>query len=127
MKTHDAPRIVDTMIQTSTPLYGRSMEVERIDEVLTSAREARGAVLAISGQAGIGKTALLAAARDRAADMRILACRGTESETRLPFATLHQLLRPILDQLDEVPPAQAVALRCALGLQRGRRPERLLV
>jgi DNA-binding CsgD family transcriptional regulator len=120
-------RVVDI---TAPPplLHGREPELERIEAVLASARQARSAVLAITGQAGIGKTALLDVARERAADMLVLACRGTQSEARLPFAALHQLLRPALGHLDAVPAVQAGALRSALGLEAaGGRPERLLV
>jgi ATP/maltotriose-dependent transcriptional regulator MalT len=54
----------------------------------------------VRGEAGIGKTALLADARERATHMRVLAARGIESESELPFAGLHQLLRPASRRLD---------------------------
>src|SRR3712207_8352122 len=56
-------------------------------------------------------------ARDRAADMHVLTARGVESESELPFAALHQLLRPALTHVDQLPAPQATALRCALGLE----------
>src|SRR3954453_18240971 len=121
MHPYDAP------LGTATPLYGREQELERIDDVLDAARISRSAVLVLSGQAGIGKSALLAEARARARAMQALACRGTQSETRLAFAALQQLLRPILDHAAAIPAVQATALRAALGLEAGRRPERLLV
>ncbi|WP_428340607.1 AAA family ATPase [Mycobacterium sp.] len=56
----DAPRIV---------LRGRSTESERAETVLRTARShGRGVVLVITGEAGIGKTALLEAIRVRARD-----------------------------------------------------------
>ena len=55
-------------------------------------------VLLVTGEAGMGKTVLLAeaAGRARSAGMRVLSVTGRESESRLAFAGLHQLLRPVL-------------------------------
>jgi hypothetical protein len=112
----------------TTTLHGRRQELDQIDDLLRAARGSRSAVLVVRGPAGIGKTALLDEARARAADLQVLACRGTELETRLPFAALHQLLRPVLDHVGAIPAIQAQALRCALGLEGGsHRPERFLV
>ena len=60
-------------------------------------------VLLVTGEAGMGKTVLLAdaAGRARPAGMRVLPVTGRESESRLAFAGLHQLLRPVLS----APPA----------------------
>src|SRR6476660_8353437 len=57
-----------------------------------------GQVLVVTGEAGMGKTVLLAdaAGRARSAGMRVLSVTGRESESRLAFAGLHQLLRPVL-------------------------------
>jgi len=59
--------------------------------------------------------------------MHVLTARGVESESELPFAALHQLLRPALDQLAGLPPPQSSALRGALGLEVGRSDQRFLV
>src|SRR5262245_61746683 len=59
--------------------------------------------------------------------MRALTVRGVESESELPFAGLHQLLRPTLDQLDLLPPPQARALEGALGLSERTADDRFLV
>ena len=57
-----------------------------------------GQVLLVTGEAGMGKTVLLAdaAGRARSAGMRVLSVTGRESESNLAFAGLHQLLRPVL-------------------------------
>jgi DNA-binding NarL/FixJ family response regulator len=53
---------------------------------------------------------------------------GVESETRLPFAGLHALLRPFLTALDSLPPGQRVALEMALGLiPRDAAPDLFLI
>jgi predicted ATPase len=56
-------------------LLERKGELARIDRLLTTARAGRGGVVVITGPAGIGKTALLTEAEERAgrAGMRVLA------------------------------------------------------
>jgi DNA-binding CsgD family transcriptional regulator/tetratricopeptide (TPR) repeat protein len=75
-------------------------------------------VLLVIGEAGMGKTVLLADAADRArsAGMLVLAVTGRESESKLAFAGLHQLLRPVLSSAAGLPARQAQALLGALGL-----------
>jgi len=108
-------------------LHGRDAERDRIGGLLTAARESRSGVLVLRGEAGIGKTALLEDARERAGDMQVLSVRGVESESDLPFAGLHQLLRPALDLLDVLPPAQSRALRGAFGLSEEAGDDRFLI
>ncbi|HEY7732749.1 MAG TPA: AAA family ATPase [Gaiellaceae bacterium] len=100
-------------------LYGRDLERARIGELLDVARSSRSAVLVISGEPGVGKSALLHDARDQAGGMRILSGAGVESETHLPFAALQQIVRPVLEHVDDLPQPQAAALRGALGLAAG--------
>ena len=78
-------------------------------------------VLVVTGEAGMGKTALLADAAGRAgvAGMRVLSVTGRESESRLAFAGLHQLLRPVLPGIGGLPSRQARALSAALSLAAG--------
>jgi DNA-binding CsgD family transcriptional regulator len=108
-------------------LYGRDAERSRIGELLDGARASRSAVLVISGEPGVGKSALLEDARDRAGDMRVLSGTGVETEAHLPFAALHQIVRPVLDHIENLPPPQAAALRGALGLAAGGSDDRFLV
>jgi DNA-binding CsgD family transcriptional regulator len=107
--------------------FGRELESARIDEVLDAARERRSGALVLRGEAGIGKTALLDAAVDRASDMRVLRALGVESEVEIAFSGLHELLRPALPLLDTIPDAQADALRAALALGADEVGERLAV
>ncbi|SPL88084.1 unnamed protein product [[Actinomadura] parvosata subsp. kistnae] len=53
----------------------------------------------------------------------MLTATGVDSEIRLAFSGLHQLLTPVLDSLDLLPEEQAQALRCALGLRGGQTSE----
>ncbi|MDQ3722459.1 MAG: AAA family ATPase, partial [Actinomycetota bacterium] len=77
-------------------LMERDTELAVIDELLACARAGTGGVLLIDGPAGIGKTSLLAAARERAAagGMRVLIGRGTELEQEYPLGVVRQCLEP---------------------------------
>jgi DNA-binding CsgD family transcriptional regulator len=108
-------------------LVGREHEQRALDALLESARDERSAALVLRGEPGIGKTALLGYAADRASDMRILRCVGIEAEHELPFAGMHQLIRTCLDLVDRLPAPQAAALRAALGLSFDGVNDRFLV
>jgi DNA-binding CsgD family transcriptional regulator len=109
-------------------LYGRDAERSAVTTLLDAARDSRSGVLVLRGQAGAGKSALLQDAVEQASDMQVLEARGIESEAELPFAGLHQLLRPILGrQVEGLPGPQATALRVAFGLEHGRGEDRFLV
>jgi predicted ATPase len=108
-------------------LYGRNVERARIGELLDSARASRSGVLVIRGEAGVGKSALLEDAQRSAGDMLVLSGNGIESEAELPFAALHQIVRPVLSHLDRLPELQANALCGALGLRAGGGEDRFLV
>jgi len=111
----------------SSPLIGREDEIAAVERLLQGARhESLSGALVLRGPAGAGKTALLHEAERRAPDMRTLTSSGVESEAELPFAALHQLVRPILSRAEMLPAIQARALRCALGLEDGN-GERFLV
>ena len=97
-------------------LYGRSEELAAIGRLLEGMRSGRAGTLVLRGGAGIGKTALLDAAEEMASGARLLRVAGVESEAELPFAALHALLRPVLDEIGSLPERQAGALRGALGL-----------
>ncbi|GAA1299200.1 AAA family ATPase [Pseudonocardia xinjiangensis] len=101
-------------------LIGREEELRRLGGLLEGVGIGGGAVL-LRGEAGIGKSALLAELAERASDMglRVLTTVGIESEAHLHFAGLHQLLRPVRRDIDLLPPRQRDALRAALGLDEG--------
>ena len=87
-----------------------------IDQLLATARAGGSGALVIRGEPGIGKSALLAEAGERAGQMRLLRVRAFESEQALPFAALSSLLSPVAGQLEEVPLGQRPALAMALGV-----------
>jgi DNA-binding CsgD family transcriptional regulator len=79
-------------------LVERDGELAVLERLLTDARSGAGSVLLIEGSAGIGKTTLLAAARERAGDsgMRVLHARGTELEREYPLGVARQCLEPAI-------------------------------
>jgi DNA-binding CsgD family transcriptional regulator len=97
-------------------LHGRRAECDALDRLLADARRSRSGVLVVRGEAGVGKSALLGHAAGRADGMAVLRAGGVESEAELPFAALHQLLRPVLGLAGRLPDPQAAALGSALGL-----------
>ena len=105
----------------------RTSEREALDGLLAGVREGQSAVLVIRGEAGIGKTALLRYTARHASGFRVAQVTGVEAEMELPFAGIHQLCAPLLDQLDALPQPQQDALNVALGLASGDVPDRFLV
>ena len=108
-------------------LLGREREQQEIERVLASARCGESAKVALVGEAGIGKTALLDYAAERASEMQLLRARGIETEAQIPFASLLELLRPALGMLDRIPAPQAEALETAFALRPGHAQERFAV
>lgn len=100
-------------------LVGRHDEQRTLEALVSAARIGQSGVLVITGEAGIGKTALLAAVSAVATGMRVLRVTGSEAEQNLPFAALTQLLRLAAVDLDSLPSPQAQALGVALALRPG--------
>ncbi len=97
-------------------LLGRENEQQAIDELLRARGPDAARALRAARRPGIGKTALLGYAQSRAEGMTVLRCVGIEAEHELPFAGLHQLVRPCLGLVARLPLPQRTALRGAFGL-----------
>ncbi|XVU28935.1 ATP-binding protein [Actinoplanes sp. CA-054009] len=108
-------------------LRGRDRERAALAELLDGAREGRSAALALRGEAGVGKTALLDDLVAAATGFRIVRGSGSEAERELPYAGLHQLCAPLSGHLDRLPGPQRDALATTLGLHAGPAPAPLLV
>jgi DNA-binding CsgD family transcriptional regulator len=113
--------------QQAVRLLGRDRECAAIDALLQEARAGAAGALVVRGEPGIGKSALLEYARRQAAPMAVLSAAGVQAESDLAFAGLHELLRPVLDHLGELPGIQAQALAGALGLAPSAGADRLLI
>jgi class 3 adenylate cyclase len=79
-------------------LVGREEELAAVESSLAAARSGTGTMLLVEGPAGIGKTSLLRAARERAAErgMTVLHARATELERDYPMGVARQALEPAI-------------------------------
>lgn len=106
-------------------LKGREVERGAIHRLVQDARGGRSGVLALVGEPGMGKSALLDDAASLAdGDTSVLRARGVQSEAQIPFAGLSEMLRPALQYLDRIPKHLAEALEGALGLVPSRADDR---
>lgn len=109
-------------------LVGRRAERDAVEQLLAQARSGRSGTLVVRGEAGIGKTALLAHARSAAGPrFRVETLVGVEAEAQFAFAGLHQLCAPLLSEVDALPAPQRTALEVAFGQHAGAAPDRFLV
>ena len=95
---------------------GRDVERAQLRELLADAREGRSRVLVVCGEAGVGKTALLDDAAERAVGMRVVRAVGVESEATMPFGALFDVCRPFLGSIGDLPDRQRRALEGALAM-----------
>ena len=111
-----------------TPLVGRSAESETLAALLEDV-DRTGAVLVLRGDPGIGKSRLLAEAIALAQgrQMTVLATSGVQSEARLAFGGLQQLLRPVREQTAGLSATHQAVLDAALGIGDDQPPERFRV
>ncbi|MCV7168237.1 helix-turn-helix transcriptional regulator [Mycobacterium stomatepiae] len=112
---------------SSGPLIGRRREQAAVAKLVANARAGHGGALVVSGEAGIGKTALLDDIVARSGDIRIIRISGAESELELAFGSLQQLCAPLHQFMERLSEPQHNALRVALGIRGGDPPDALLV
>ena len=108
-------------------LRGRRSECDVLDRLIAAVRTGESRALIVRGEPGVGKTALLDYAVERASGCRVERAVGVQSEMELAFAGLHQLLAPMLDRLERLPGPQSDALRMAFGISAGSAPDRFFV
>ncbi|HEX4279693.1 MAG TPA: AAA family ATPase [Solirubrobacteraceae bacterium] len=116
-----------TLRHAKAVLPGRATECAKLDQLLADARLGQSSVLVVRGEAGIGKSALLGYAAERAEGWRVLRAAGVEWEMELPFAGLHQLCAELLDGREQLPQPQNNAIATAFGLSSGPQPDRFLI
>ncbi|MFE7403233.1 AAA family ATPase, partial [Streptomyces sp. NPDC057557] len=102
-------------------IRGRARELDWIGRLVDAADGPGSKVLVLTGQPGAGKSTLLDHAADVAAarGRRVLRVRGCEGEQGIDFAGVHQLLYPVLRDIDRLPTRQRDALRRAFGTDDG--------
>jgi DNA-binding CsgD family transcriptional regulator len=115
-------------------LVGRRDECEALDRLVADVLAGSSRVLVLRGEAGVGKSALLAYLSDRVASegsgkggWGVVSAAGVEAEMELAYSGLHQLCAPLLGHLDELPPPQRDSLATVFGMSAGPAPDRFLV
>ena len=98
-------------------LVGRARELEQLGSLLDEARLGRAAALLLTGEAGLGKTALLDAAVSSAGDFTVLRARGIESEGEISYAVVSELLGQLPSGLESLPRPLRTALESARALR----------
>src|SRR5262249_46570265 len=104
-------------------------ECQVLDELVEESAAGRGRALVLRGDAGIGKSALLAYATEHAESggARVARAVSVESEMELAYNGLHQLCAPTLAGLERLPSLQRLALETVFGLREGPVPDRFVV
>lgn len=116
-------------LYNQTPrLIGRSRELGALADFVRMSAADESALL-LTGEPGVGKSALLHAAAELASaeGMRVIRGAGVEYETEVSFAGLHQLVDPLTADLQRLPAAAREALEVTLGVCPAPIPERLAV
>ena len=103
-------------VSRSFVLVEREGELAELSEGLARWARAEGSVTLVEGVAGIGKTSLLVAVRDRAraAGFRVLSARGAQLELGFSFGVVRQLFEALLRACGEA--ERAVLLAGAAGV-----------
>ncbi|WP_254708304.1 ATP-binding protein [Streptomyces lunaelactis] len=124
----DHNRADDSRVYSTGRLIGRSAELAIIDG-LFGAAVTRGTALMLTGEAGVGKSALLDAAALRASEtgFRVLRVVGSQFEESVSFSALNQILQPLAGEIPALPARQAETLQAAGGLSEGQPTELLTV
>ncbi len=101
----------------SAGLLEREAELEAIEAALTTAAQGEGRLVVLEGEAGIGKSALLRAARASAEEAggRVLSARGGELERSFSFGLVLQLFEAPLRAADEAERQELLAGAAALA------------
>jgi DNA-binding CsgD family transcriptional regulator len=97
-------------------LFGKETELARVSKLLDGIPSGPVALI-LGGEAGIGKSTLWleALSQAKARSYRVLSCRPNESEAKLSYAALGDLLEGVVEEsLEGLPPPQRSALEVAL-------------
>ncbi len=113
---------------TVETLVGRQRELDRLVAFMLDADQSGGAML-VQGPPGIGKSFVIAAVsgEGRKHGFHQLTVSGVQSEARVAFAGLHQLVRPVLPRAAELPRRQREALLSAFGMSESAAPDPFLI
>ncbi len=99
-----------------SPLIGRETELSRLAAAVCDVRKRRGGIIAVTGEAGVGKSRLVAEARPNPdGDIRWIECRGVAYTQGMSFWVARSLMCSLLDvPTDSSPSVMGDALRSHL-------------
>src|SRR5262249_17793992 len=105
-----------------TPLLEREGDLDAIRDGMADATGGDGRCIVIEGPAGIGKSALLGAARPMARDagFRVISAVAGELEAEFPYGVVRQLFSPAIaspSEMDRLLVGAAALARPVLSLQ----------
>ncbi|MET8677137.1 AAA family ATPase [Streptomyces sp. NPDC004647] len=112
---------------TEHTVIGRQAECRRLADSVEACRRAGGSALLLTGDPGIGKTALMRHASRLAHDFHTICADGVRAEETLAYGAVQRMVRPLDADLRRLPPISREAVERVL---LGRSPpprERLLV
>lgn len=109
------------------PVIGREREMAVLRDALRDVADG-GSAFVVDGEAGIGKSSLVAEAiaSANARGVRTITTTGTMAESAEPYAALHMLLYPLRAGIADLPGPQRRALDVAFGVENGVQPSPLL-
>lgn len=109
-----------------TRLVGRDEQLAALDGALGELLEGRGAIVAVTGEAGIGKSRLVAEARAQFEDrVRFLEAQAVSYAQEIPYYPFRSLLRGWLGLgLDDLEARQRLELKARLAETLGDRAQR---
>ncbi|MFJ3903967.1 AAA family ATPase [Streptomyces sp. NPDC090025] len=124
---HQEPSTEPDFAPDADRLVGRAAELALLSDLFApgSTRTA----LMLTGEAGVGKTALLDTAARRAArsGYTVVRIAGAQFGQRLGFSGLAQLLQPLAAAVPRLPARQAATLKAVQGLSDEQPPELLAI
>lgn len=109
------------------PVIGREQETSALRHAVHHV-DSGGSAFVIDGEAGIGKSSLVADVLEHASHrgLRVLTTAGTLAESAEPYSALHLLLYPLRSGIADLPSPQRRALDVAFGVATGIQPSPLL-
>ncbi|MFE9853128.1 AAA family ATPase [Streptomyces sp. NPDC005576] len=107
-------------------LFGRATELALLDGMVDALIGGGTRPVLLRGASGVGKSSLLdeTATRARARGVTVLRAAGAQSEVRLGYSGLHQLMHSLRGTGPRLAAAQQEALDRALGVTHGAPPDR---
>ena len=119
--TRDTDSRYDATHREASPFVGRTHELDRLDLAWTSALVEAGRVACVVGEAGIGKSRLVRAVRDRAAvdDARTILVQCSPYHEHSAYYPIADALRRLLDIRSDTSNDDAVAALARLAGQYG--------